>query len=191
MMLTAKAANRLLAAGALGMALAHPVAAQNRLSATKSIQLIAIKRPSIGISLVNGGPVVFDLEGGETAGNSDPAWSVNWNLPARSQVVRVCVSLAGPLKPASGGAASIPLSRIEARPESAGAFQNFAGSACGQAAALKVSEIPISGANNKLGTKRDDLQLRINDRGLNLPPGAYTGTLNILVEVLEAPALTR
>jgi hypothetical protein len=188
---TWKVTNRLLVAGLLGAALATPAAGQNTLAATKSIQLIAIKRASVGISLANSGPILFDLLGGETAGSSDPAWSVNWNLPARNQVVRVCVSLAGPLQSASGGAASIPLSRIEARPESAGAFRNFAGSACGQAAALKVSEIPISGANNKLGTQKDSVQLRVNDRGLNLPPGAYSGTLNILVEVLEAPAPAR
>ena len=124
--------------------------------------------------------------GGPSFGARDKAG----NASAQGAALVVATTAGGGAS-ASGGAASIPLSRIEARPESAGAFQNFAGSACGQAAALKVSEIPISGANNKLGTKRDDLQLRINDRGLNLPPGAYTGTLNILVEVLEAPALTR
>ncbi len=44
-------------------ALATPVKAQTALSATKSIQLIAVKPASIGISLANGGPVVFALTG--------------------------------------------------------------------------------------------------------------------------------
>jgi hypothetical protein len=34
--------------------------------------------------------------------------------------------------------------------------------------------------------KKGSLQLRIDERGLHLEPGTYTGTLNIWVEALDA-----
>ena len=168
--------------------LAAPGKAQTALSATKSVQLIAVKPASIGISLVNGGPVVFALNGAEATGNADPAWSVNWNLPARNQAIQVCAALAGPLTATSVSAASIPPSHVEARPDGASTFQNFSGTGCGRAAALQVSRVLVTGLNNKRGSKKNSLQLRINERGLNLPSGTYTGTLNIFVDVMEAPA---
>ncbi len=187
-MSTARFVNFMLIVVLLGAALAGPVKAQATLSATKSIQLVAVKPASVGISLVNAGPVVFSLNGTEATGNADSAWSVNWNLPARHQAIQVCAALAGPLTTTSGGSASIPPSHVEARLEGASAFQSFSGAGCSRAAALQVSRVVVTGLNNKLGSKRDSLQLRINERGLNLPPGTYSGTLNIFVDVVEAPA---
>ncbi len=183
----AKVLNCLLFAALFVKVLLAPAKAQTTLSATKSVQVIAVKPTSIGISLMNGGPVVFNLRGAETTGNIDPQWSVNWNLPARRLAIQVCAALAGPLTATSVGAATIPPSHVEARLEGASAFQSFSGAGCGRTAALQVSRILVTGVNNKLGSKRDSLQLRINERGLNLPPGTYTGTLNIFVDVMEGP----
>ncbi len=171
-------------AGKLGMA-------QALSSATKSIQLIAVKRPSIGINLENAGPVIFNLNGTGSLGSASPAWVVNWNLLAQSHAVRVCLYLSGPVIADTGNSASIPPDRIQARTAGSDAFRSLSGTACGRANAAEVSTTLITEANRKGGSKRESVALRIDDRGLTLPSGTYLGTLNIVAEVVEGPATPR
>ncbi len=173
--------------GGVMATVAAQCAAQGSLSSTKSIQLIAVKPASIEITVENPGPVTFDLNGGVSVGHPAPQLTINWNLPPRGQAIRVCASLAGPLVAATGPRASIPTWRVGARVGSAGPLANFAGSACGLNSALEVSNLSITGANSKQGSKKQSLLLEINEDGLNLPAGTYVGTLNIMADVVEGP----
>jgi len=174
----------------LGIGLAGRARAQVATSTAKSIQLIAIKRASIGINLSSAAPVVFDLSGDFSTGSQAPAWSINWNLPAQAQLVRTCISLAGPLTGSEGSTHAIPPERVEARAESGGRFKSLSGAGCGRPLTLEVSDTYISSQNNKNGSRKDSVVLRIDNRGLNLPADNYVGTLNIFVEVIEAPHRT-
>lgn len=166
--------------------LAAPAQAQMK-SASQSIQLIAVKRASISVSLTNGGPVTFDLNGNLTAGSSAPSWKTNWDLAPgqESTTVSVCVYLSGPLTGAAGSAVTIPASRVEAKSEGSGGFKPLSGTACGQVNGLLVATVPINKANRKDGSQIDSLVLRVNEAGMSLPPDTYTGTLNILAQVSE------
>lgn len=167
------------------------------LRASQSVQLIATKRATFGIALASPGPVTFDLNGATSEGSPAHAWTINWNLPPRNQVVRVCVSLSGPLQPRLGGRFVIPVSHVKARAlrlgslrlhsgtpsafegsgppaESAEHLETFAGSACGTNAAFEVSSVKVTSANNKQGSMKESLMFqrcfRSTRRGSIFPP---------------------
>jgi len=173
--------------------LAAPLVAQIGLaSGSQSVQLLATKRGSVGITLPAG--TAATLPGELVAGPNDFAplpVVTSWNLdPSRTASVRLVAFFDAPARALATELGAIPASSVFGRVPTGGpkSFAPFTG---GQVVAgggmlgvagatLVLFAQPISGGN-AVGTRTDELQVRIDLSGMpDLPPGTYTGTLNLV-----------
>ncbi len=109
-----------------------------------------------------------------------------WNLnPGQTNTVNLIAYFSNPTVAMSGGAVQIPSGRILGRvttglPVAFTAFtQNGIGVVGTAGGSLRLFSVNISGAN-KNSSRTDNLDLQLNLVGFpTLPPGTYSGTLNI------------
>ncbi len=109
-----------------------------------------------------------------------------WNLnPGQTNTVNLIAYFTTPAQAMTGGAVQIPSSRIQGRmttglPVAFTAFtQNGIGAVGTAGGSLRLFAVNISGAN-KNSSRTDNLDLQLNLVGFpTLPPGTYSGTLNI------------
>jgi len=109
-----------------------------------------------------------------------------WNLnPGQTNSVNLIAYFSNPTVAMSGGAVQIPSGRILGRvttglPVAFTAFtQNGIGVVGTAGGSLRLFSVNISGAN-KNSSRTDNLDLQLNLVGFpTLPPGTYSGTLNI------------
>jgi hypothetical protein len=183
-----------LSSAVLGLQLlAAPLAAQIGLaSGSQSVQLLATKHGSVGISLPAGATAT--VPGDLVAGLNDftPLPVVtSWNLdPARTASVRLVAYFDAPSRALAAELGAIPASSVFGRVPTGGpkSFAPFTGGpvAAGSGmlgvtgGTLVLFSQPIAGGN-AVGTRTDELQMRIDLSGQpDLPPGTYTGTLNLV-----------
>lgn len=170
--------------------LAPQVVSAQVLSNVASVNMSAVLAQSISISVTSGSTVNFTLATNGTAGGDVPAViQTTWNLnPGQTG----SVSLFGYFNtPASamtdGGGNNIPSSWVEGQmatgtPTSYTAFTqtNPVGPAGGS---LALYTEAITGVN-KIKTRTDNLDLRVNLTGQTLPAGTYTGILRLQARAL-------
>jgi hypothetical protein len=172
---------------------AAPLAAQIGLaSGSQSVQLLATKRSSVGIALP-AGPAAT-LPGDLVAGANDFAplpVVTSWNLdPARTASVRLVAFFDTPARALAAELGAIPASSVLGRVPTGGpkSFAPFTGDPVATGGGmlgavggtLVLFAQPIAGGN-AVGSRTDELQMRIDLSGLpELPPGTYTGTLNLV-----------
>jgi hypothetical protein len=179
---------------ALGLQLlAAPLVAQIGLaSGSQSVQLLATKRGSVGITLPAG--TTATLPGDLVTGANDFAplpVVTSWNLdPSRTGAVRLVAFFETPTRALAAELGAIPASSVLGRVPTGGpkSFAPFTGSPVSTAqgplgaagGTLVLFAQPIAGGN-AVGSRTDELQMRIDLSGLpDLPPGTYTGTLNLV-----------
>jgi hypothetical protein len=173
--------------------LAAPLVAQSGLaSGSQSVQLLATKRGSVGITLPAG--TVATLPGDLVAGTNDFAplpVVTSWNLdPSRTASVRLVAFFETPARALAAERGAIPAGRVLGRVPTGGpkSFAPFTGAAVStdqgplgaSGGTLVLFAQPIAGGT-PAGSRTDELQVRIDLSGLpDLPPGTYTGTLNLV-----------
>jgi hypothetical protein len=174
---------RLLAAAVLTLAVPSLVSAQT-LSGISSASLSANLAQSLSISITSGSTVNFTLAENAAANGDVPVVvSSTWNLnPGQTGAVALYGYFDVPASALVDGANSIPTSWVEGRmttgtPTSYTAFTqtNAVGPAGGSLALFSEA---ITGVN-KIKTRSDNLDLRINLTGQTCPAGAYAGTLRL------------
>lgn len=174
-------------------AFAAPLGAQIGLaSAAQSVQLVVTKRASVGVALPGGSAA--SLPGSLTEGPNDfePLPVVTtWNVdPARTSAVTLAAFFDAPERALAGSEAVIPASRVFGRVPTGGpkSFAPFTGpsvvSGSGMVGVtggtLVLFRQPIS-SGNAVSSRRDELQVRIDLSDVAaLPPGRYSGTLNVV-----------
>lgn len=179
---------------ALGLQLlAAPLVAQIGLaSGSQSVQLLATKRSSVGIALPGGAAAT--LAGELVTGPNDFAplpVVTSWNLdPTRSASITVLAFFETPARALAAELGAIPASHVLGRVPTGGpkSFAPFTGGPVSAGAGvlgamggtLVLFAQPIS-SGNPFGSRTDELQVRIDLSGMpDLPPGTYTGTLNLV-----------
>jgi len=104
--------------------------------------------------------------------------------PGQTNTVDLMAYFATPVQAMVGGATQIPSSRIRGRmttglPVAFAAFtQNAVGGIGTVSGSLRLFSQSITGIN-KNSSRTDNLDLQLDLTGTTLPPGTYTGTLNI------------
>lgn len=183
-----------LSSAVLGLQLlAAPLAAQIGLaSGSQSVQLLATKRSSVGIALPAG--TTASLPGDLVTGANDFAplpVITSWNLdPARTASVRLVAFFETPAHALAAELGAIPAGRVLGRVPTGGpkSFAPFTGDPVATGGGmlgaaggtLVLFAQPIAGGN-AVGSRTDELEMRIDLSGLpDLPPGTYTGTLNLV-----------
>lgn len=166
------------------LTIVQAAAAGQHKKAVASIQLLAIKQPSVGIHVLDATTPTFVTNFTSTSAEADPDWSVDWNLPPREQVIHVCVSVNGPL--ASLGGTDLAAD-IEAQADGDDSFHPLSGTGCGQINALDLPEIHVSRANHKEGSRTFRLLLRVDPRKYHRSTGDLSGTLNIVGDLSDGP----
>ena len=173
--------------------LAAPLVAQIGLaSGSQSVQLLAAKRGSVGITLPAGAAAT--LPGDLVTGPNDFAplrVVTSWNLdPARTASVKLVAFFETPARALAAELGAIPASSVLGRVPTGGpkSFAPFTGGPVGTehgqvgaaGGTLVLFAQPIAGGN-AVGSRTDELQMRIDLSGLpDLPPGTYTGTLDLV-----------
>jgi hypothetical protein len=174
-------------------AVAAPLRAQIGLaSSPQSVQLVATKRASVGIALPGGSAAT--LPGTLVDGFNDFAplpVVTTWNVdPAHTGTVMLAAFFDAPERALAAEDGAIPASRVYGRVPAGGpkSFLPFTGPAVVSGSGmigvaggtLMLFAQPISTAN-AVGSRRDELQVRIDLSGMpELPPGGYNGTLNLM-----------
>ena len=161
-----------------------------RLSNAQVISLAAAKSSQLSLAVTSGATQLFPNFVDNTT-NTFPSPVViqtRWDLnPGQTGSVRVIAWFANPaqalLNSASG--TPIPSSRMRGRvatgvPVTVTAFtQNPVGGVGAAGGSLQLLNVNVTGAN-KTTTRSDNLQLQLDLTGAPvLPPGTYSGTLNI------------
>ena len=179
---------------ALGLQLlAAPLVAQIGLaSGSQSVQLLATRPSSVGIALPGGTAATLAGELVTGPNNFAPLPVVtSWNLdPTRSGSVTVLAFFETPARALAAELGAIPSSRVLGRmptggpksfaPFTGGPLSTGAGIMGAMGGTLILFAQPIS-SRNALGSRTDELQVRIDLSGVpDLPPGTYTGTLNLV-----------
>jgi hypothetical protein len=188
-MLPSRAAPLLAAALVLGPAARAQTGAT---SAIRSVAITATKVASVGITLPAGASLV--LPGSLSSGVNDfsplpftTSWSIDQAQTARVSVVAY---FEAPGQALTSGGAAIPTTAILGRVPS-GSQRTFApftqtsvvgnGSAVGVAGGSLTLVSESIAAQNAIGERTDQLQMRIDLTGSPaLPPGTYAGTLNLV-----------
>jgi len=181
--MNSRIAVRLLLAVALTLAVPSLASAQ-LLSGVSSSSLSATLAQSLTMSITSGSSVNFTLAENAAANGDVPvvvqtAWNLN---PGQTGAVSLYGYFDVPATALTDGVNSIPTSWVEGRmttgtPTSYTAFSqtNPVGPAGGSLALFSEA---ITGIN-KIKTRNDNLDLRINLTGQTLPAGAYAGTLRL------------
>lgn len=159
-------------------------------SGVGNVSLNAVVAPALTVSVSSGTTVNFTLlnnavANGDTASTIQTSWNLN---PGTTTDVKLFGYFDTPTVALTDGAGNdIPSSKVEGRmstgsPTSYTAFSqtNPLGPAGGS---LLLFSEGITGGN-KIKTRTDNLELRINLTGTSLPAGTYTGTLRIQAQAL-------
>ena len=165
--------------------MAPSLASAQVLSNIGNVNLSAVLAQSITISVTSGSTVNFTLAENAPAGGDVPAViQTSWNLnPGQTGAVSLYGYFNTPAQALTdGGGNDIPSSWVEGQmatgsPTTYTAFTqtNPVGPAGGSLALF--SEV-ITGLN-KIKTRTDNLDLRVNLTGQTLPAGSYTGILRL------------
>ncbi|HET7600913.1 MAG TPA: hypothetical protein VFK09_11500 [Gemmatimonadales bacterium] len=173
--------------------LAPGVAAQTGVgSPPQTVSIVATKVASVSVALPAGGKAT--LPGSLSSGVNDftpvplvTSWDVD---PARTATVSLVAYFGSAPAALAGPEAAIQTSRVLARVPTGGpkSFTPFtgaglagAGAAAGMPGASLVLFTQAIGPDNARGGRTDDLQLRIDlTPPPELPPGSYSGVLNLV-----------
>jgi hypothetical protein len=169
--------------------IAGPAAAQSgAVSPARVVALSAVKPGQLTVSLTAGLsrsiPAIVDNALNTFAGTTTivTQWDLN---PGQTNTVNLVAYFSTPAQAMTGGAVRIPSSRIRGRmttglPTTFRAFtQNGVGGVGTAGGSLRLFSVNIRGSN-KVASRTDNLELQLNLVGFpTLPPGTYSGTLNI------------
>jgi hypothetical protein len=179
-----------LVVAAMLVAMVPAVASAQLLSNTANVNLNASLAQTLTVSVTGGSTVNFTLVNGSPADGDVPAViSTSWNVnPGLTGAVSLYGYFSTPAQALTdGGANFIPTSLVMGRmttgtPTSYTAFTqtNPVGPAGG---GLALFTEAVTGAN-KIKTRSDNLDLRIDLTGQTLPAADYTGTLHIQARAL-------
>jgi hypothetical protein len=148
------------------------------------VNLTAVLTTSLTLS-ASPGAVNFNLvPSGVANGSGTVAVTTTWTLVPSVGAVTVWAYFSTAVAALSDGAGdNIPSSSVLGSPNG-GAFAPFTGvSPFAAGSSLQIFTVRILG-NNRTGTRVDNLDLRINTTGLNLPAGTYSGVMHIQAQAL-------
>jgi hypothetical protein len=148
------------------------------------VNLTAVLTTSLTLS-ASPGAVNFNLvPSGVANGSGTVAVTTTWTLVPSVGAVTVWAYFSTAAAALSDGAGdNIPSSSVSGSPNG-GAFAPFTGvSPFAAGSSLQIFTVRILG-NNRTGTRVDNLDLRINTTGLNLPAGTYSGVMHIQAQAL-------
>lgn len=172
-----------------------PVATSAQLlspAAPGTVPLSAVKGESFTVTFP-GAAISFDLNSSPSAGSSSISITTSWVLnPSRTNVTIVAwfdsttAALTDGVAPPNGPnnipSASVQgsVTAVSPTPAPPTAFTPFTGAApIGNPGASLIVFSEAIGGTNKNKSRVDSLDLRIDQTGLTLPAGTYTGTLKI------------
>lgn len=178
----------LLVSGLLALGAGEAAAQAGTASPVRLVTLSATKPGRLTVSLTAGLsrsiPAVTDNAVNTFTGTTTivTQWDLN---PGQTNTVNLIAYFSTPAQAMTGGAVQIPSSRILGRmttglPVAFTAMtQNGIGAVGTAGGSLRLFSQAISGPN-KAASRTDNLDLQLDLVGFpNLPPGAYSGTLNI------------
>jgi hypothetical protein len=158
--------------------LAGPAGAQTNSSAA-GVNLNAVLDNRL---TVVAGPAVVNfvlLPSGISNGSTPVTVRTIWQLPQLLGVVTTWAYFtSAPAALTNGTGGQIPSSRVSAS-INGGAFQAFTANSPFAAGSSRMVHRTFIIFFNRSGTTTDTLNLRINTTGLGLPPGFYTGVMNV------------
>jgi hypothetical protein len=182
--------SRCLVAAVVVVAFVPALASAQLLSNTANVTLNAALAQTLTVSVTSGSTVNFTLVNGSPSDGDVPTVvSTSWNLnPGQTGAVSLYGYFSTPAQALTdGGANFIPTSLVLGRmttgtPATYTAFTqtNPVGPAGG---GLALFTEAITGVN-KIKTRSDNLDLRIDLTGQTLPAASYTGTLHIQARAL-------
>jgi hypothetical protein len=184
------AVSRCLVVAALLVAIVPALASAQTLSNTANVTLNAVLAQTVSVSVTSGSNVNFTLVNGSPADGDVPAViSTSWNLnPGLTGAVSLYGYFSTPAQALTDGggndiASSLVLGRMATgTPTTYTAFTqtNPVGPAGGS---LELFTEAIAGGN-KISTRSDNLDLRIDLTGQTIPAATYGGTLHIQARAL-------
>jgi hypothetical protein len=170
--------------GATALLLAASSSAQAQIGLTSNaatVGLTATKAATLTVTPNASTATLASITDNSTANNfTAVSLTTDWNLNAGS-TVRLIGWFATPAQALVNGASFIPSSKVEGRVGAAAyaAFSNAAVAGIGVAGgSLQLFSQAVAAANY-LGTRTDQLDLRLNLTGTTTVAGDYTGTLNV------------
>lgn len=146
-----------------------------------TVALTATKAPTLSVTPTASVATLASITDGSSANNFTPvSLTTAWNLTAGSSV-RLVGWFGTPAQALVNGTDFIPSSKVEGR-VGATAFAPFTGAAVGAVGvaggSLQLFSQAVA-AGSFLGTRTDQLDLRLNLTGTTTVAGDYTGTLNL------------
>jgi hypothetical protein len=168
--------------GAIGL---FPSIAQAQLNSNiTGVSLNAVLTTSLTLSAAPGLVNFVLVPNGAANGSGTVAITTTWALQPSVGAVTVWAYFSSAPSALSDGAGdNIPSSSVSGSPNG-GAFTAFTGiSPFAAGSSLQIYSLRILG-NNKTGTRVDNLDLKINTTGLNLPAATYTGVMHIQAQAL-------
>ena len=148
------------------------------------VNLNAVLATSLPLSAAPGLVNFALVPSGVANGSATVAVTTTWTLQPSVGAVTVWAYFSSAPSALSDGAGdNIPSSSVSGSPNG-GPFAAFTGiSPFAAGSSLQIYTLRILG-NNRSGTRVDNLDLRINTTGLNLPAGTYTGVMHIQAQAL-------
>jgi hypothetical protein len=148
------------------------------------VNLNAVLTTSLTLSATPGSVNFTLVPSGVANGSGTVAVTTTWTLsPSVGAVTVWAYFSSAPAALTDGAGSNIPSSSILGSPNG-GAFAAFTGvSPFAAGSSLQIFTVRILG-NNRNGTRVDNLDLRINTTGLNLPAGTYSGVMHIQAQAL-------
>lgn len=174
--------NALLGATALFLVSAMPVRAQVGLTSNlATVSLTATRNATLTVSPSASTATLASITDGSNANNFTPvSLTTSWNLSGGASV-RLVGWFATPAQALVNGTDFIPSSKVEGR-VGAAAYAPFTAGPVGAIGVAGGSLQLFSesvGAGSYLGTRTDQLDLRLDLTGTTTMAGVYTGTLNL------------
>jgi hypothetical protein len=171
----------LLGAAASMLVAANARAQVGMTSNVATVALTATKAPSLTVTPNASTATLASITDNSNANDFTPvSLTTDWNLTAGS-TVRLIGWFATPAQALVNGTSFIPSSKVEGR-VGATAYAPFSGAAVGGVGVAGGSLQLFSqavGAGSFLGTRTDQLDLRLNLVGTTTLAGDYLGTLNV------------
>lgn len=170
---------------ALALASLCPTGAAAQIdSNAPGVSLAAAANETLTVTLTGASSVAFDLDAGTTvSGSNAVSIETDWRLRGSRTTLELWGWFSSSAEALTDGFGySIPSTAVQGRVATGSPtnFTAFTGTGPFGAAggALKLVELAVSAPGHR-GTRSDDLELQIDQTGLNLPAGDYTGTLTI------------
>ncbi|HZN96379.1 MAG TPA: hypothetical protein VFB61_01450 [Gemmatimonadales bacterium] len=175
---------RKILAGSIALVLAGTSTASGQvglLSNAPTVALTATKNATLTVTPNVATATLGSITDNSTANNFTPvSITTAWNLTAGSSV-RLIGWFATPAQALANGADLIPSSKVEGR-VGAAAYAPFSSAAVGgvgvASGSLQLFSQAVA-AGSYLGSRTDQLDLRLNLTGTTTVAGDYTGTLNL------------